>query len=116
MFAHWLLGPVVADGPIGSRWWFGYVASAGRSEAHTHRGWLAVPVQGYNRFCRIDMLSREEYIGADRSVSFRYYVRAPTYMQRSHDQVRVSVCAARPHRYCATVPTLTDAQQPTVEC
>ena len=44
-------------------------------------------MQGYNRFCRIDMLSREEYIGADRSVSFRYYVRAPTYMQRSHDQV-----------------------------
>ena len=77
---------------------------------------LVGAVQGYNRFCRIDMLSREEYIGADRSVSFRYYVRAPTYMQRSHDQVRVSVCAARPHRYCATVPTLTDAQQPTVEC
>ena len=46
--------------------------------------------QGYNRFCRIDMLCREEYVGADRSVSFRYYVRAPTYGQRSADQV----CAA----------------------
>jgi hypothetical protein len=47
------------------------------------------------------MLSREEYIGADRSVSFRYYVRAPTYMQRSHDQVRH--CERLPHGHTDAV-------------
>ena len=61
MFAHgWPSG----RRPIGSR---GGSARECREGRGTYASGLVGTLQGYNRFCRIDMLSREEYIGADRS-------------------------------------------------